>query len=362
VGDNNYGSISVGHADWDAILGARYGQFMKKRSGQANPYPNQTSSVQRFFPTVGNHDRDVGVAGHLDYFHTDPGHPAGRLPPGVHDGTQSYYDVELPIEGGGSVRIFAMDSESFASSAASQADQSDWLHDGLTGSTATWNFVLLHRPPYSSGIYQSSSLFQLPYQQWGADAVIAGHDHDYERLRVTDSSQTEMLYFVNGLGGAETRPFGAHAPGSEFRYNETAGAMRIVVTEEVAQFEFLAVEFDTDGTDGGVLVDSFTLVRSNVLTADFNGDGFVDEVDLNIWKSAHGDSDSADADGDGDSDGADFLAWQRQRSNIQPFAPTATHSTSAVPEPATRACVLWSTAGLAIVSWRPRRRPARDAA
>jgi tartrate-resistant acid phosphatase type 5 len=37
---------------------------------------------------------------------------------------------------------------------------------------------------------------QWPFAAWGATAVLAGHDHDYERLTVGG-----LPYFVNGLGG-----------------------------------------------------------------------------------------------------------------------------------------------------------------
>lgn len=356
LGDNNYGNLAVGNADWDTILGARYGQFMKQRTGGVNPYPNQTSSTQRFFPVVGNHDAVGGtIAGHVDYFHSDPGGPAGRLPAGIHDATQSYYDFILPIEGGsGSIHVFAMDSEAFAFTPGSQAAQIEWLRDGLRSSTATWDFVTLHRAPFSSGLHNTDPLYHLPFQQWGADAVLAGHDHLYERLRVSDASQTEMLYFVNGLGGQSIYTFGPRAPGSELRYNENTGAMRISVTDQEAHFEFLAVEFGTDGLDGGTPVDSFTLMQGNLptppaLTADFNDDGFVDTEDLLIWSSAFGPSDLADADGDHDSDGDDFLTWQRQKSSFQPlYDPTIV----AVPEPATGAC-MGLLAGV-LVLFRPR--------
>jgi hypothetical protein len=340
LGDNNYGSVAVGHEDWEGILGARYGRFMKSRTGPgANPYPLQTSAVQRFFPAIGNHDIDSQgtIAGYLDYFHADPGAAAGRLPAGVHADTQSYYDFALPIEGGsGSVRVFAMDSESYAASSASRSDQIAWLRDGLKNSTATWNFVTLHRPSFSSSqLHGSDPLMQLPFQQWGAHAVLAGHAHLYERLRVTDATQEEMLYFVNGLGGAATYNFGARAPGSEFRYNESRGAMRVTVTDLEARFEFLGVDVGEDGLNGGALIDSFTLLKSNLptppeLTADFNDDDFVDDADLLIWRSAFGVSNLADADGDGASGGDDFLAWQSQRS---PFRDAASLIV-AVPEPA----------------------------
>ena len=55
-------------------------------------------------------------------------------------------------------------------------------------------------------------------------------------------------------------------------------------------------------------VDVSALVAS---TADFNGDGSVNGLDLAQWEGDVGLNGNSDADGDGDSDGADYLAWQR---------------------------------------------------
>lgn len=267
LGDNHYGQIDVGHSDWESRLGSRYGGFMKGRAD--NRYSNQTSATQRFFPTVGNHDSSATgtgqsgssggiIPGYVDYFHTDPGNP-GRLPAGVHNSTHSYYDVVLPIEGGsGTIRLFAMDSDSFRVNASSRNAQRAWLEDGLRNSTSTWNIVTTHHPAYSSGSHGSDATMQLPFQQWGADVVLSGHDHDYERLRITDSTQTDMLYLVVGLGGRSPRGFDPAAPGSEVRFTGQVGAQRITVTDTTATFEFLSV----GGPGGaGVLRDSFTLTK-----------------------------------------------------------------------------------------------------
>ena len=46
-------------------------------------------------------------------------------------------------------------------------------------------------------------------------------------------------------------------------------------------------------------------------SADFNGDGAVDEEDLALWRNRYA-GNGADADGDGDTDGTDVLIWQRE--------------------------------------------------
>lgn len=97
------------------------------------------------------------------------------------------------------------------------------------------------------------------------------------------------------------------------------------------------------------LIDSYTLVKANaptppVLTADFNGDGFVNNADLAIWRvAAQAMNDQGDADADGDSDGADLLAWQSQVSSFQPIGALGSTSASiAVPEPSAAVLVLFA--------------------
>ena len=72
---------------------------------------------------------------------------------------------------------------------------------------------------------------------------------------------------------------------------------------------------------------------------DFNGDGVVNGLDLNIWLANVGITSGAsvvqgDADGDGDVDGHDFLVWQL---NLGPYpgagAGSGSELSGAVPEP-----------------------------
>ncbi|WP_145060116.1 metallophosphoesterase [Adhaeretor mobilis] len=63
-------------------------------------------------------------------------------------------------------------------------------------------------------------------------------------------------------------------------------------------------------------------------SADFDGDGDVDDADLLQWKSSYGVDALADADSDGDSDGQDFLAWQRQYTGSLTVATTVVEPSS----------------------------------
>ncbi len=90
---------------------------------------------------------------------------------------------------------------------------------------------------------------QWPFKNWGATAVIAGHDHTYERLIVDD-----LLYFVNGLGGKSKYSFSNPIPGSQVRYNSDYGAMLVEANQDSITFKFYSRAND--------LIDTYTLLNN----------------------------------------------------------------------------------------------------
>ena len=67
--------------------------------------------------------------------------------------------------------------------------QGEWLKEELASSTSKFNIVVGHQTPYSSGFtdrpgHGNSPDLQWPFKEWGADLVVSGHEHIYERLRV----------------------------------------------------------------------------------------------------------------------------------------------------------------------------------
>lgn len=100
------------------------------------------------------------------------------------------------------------------------------------------------------------------------------------------------------------------------------------ITLEDSSFSWAFISFD----------DPLTLTPT--YSADFDGDGDVDNLDLAQWEASYNVDALSDADGDGDSDGADFLAWQQQ------FTGDLSSSlavTAAVPEPASVLLLLFGT-------------------
>src|SRR5678816_995945 len=102
----------------------------------------------------------------------------------------------------GPVEIFALNSELEPDGNTNGSVQAQWLQSQLSASTAPWKLVYCHAPPYSSGgVWGSQPYMQWPFADWGASAVLSGHDHLYERVLTNG-----IPYFVNGLGGVGTYP------------------------------------------------------------------------------------------------------------------------------------------------------------
>lgn len=210
TGDNNYPS---GAADTiDANIGKYFHGYIFPYLGTYDSEADQN----RFFPSLGNHDwYTEGAQPYLDYF---------SLP-----GNERYYDFIW-----GPVHFFVVDSDEHEPDGINAGSaQAAWLKQVLASSTSIWNIVYTHYPPFSSGAHGSTDWMQWPYAAWGADALLAGHDHLFERLLVDG-----IPYFTNGTGGGGLYNFGEPLPESKFRYNANYGAMLVTANETELLFEF----------------------------------------------------------------------------------------------------------------------------
>ncbi len=232
LGDNNYASGLASTIDEN--IGKYFGDFIGGYKGDHGP----GAVTNRFWPSVGNHDWYSLPTGsmqpYLDYFPALPNN--GR-----------YYDFVV-----GNVHFFSMDSDLHEPDGRTATSvQALWLRDRLQAATECFKVVYFHHPPYSSGeaTYTVADM-QWPFLAWGADVVLTGHQHQYERL-VVDG----MTYVVAGLGGAKNRfAFFATQPGSIVRYNAGFGALRAEVTADNLSFEF------RDTTDR--VVDAFAFAKA----------------------------------------------------------------------------------------------------
>lgn len=228
LGDNNYPAGDAAQID------AHIGQYYSKWIGNYAGTFGAGSATNRFFPSLGNHDWVLAnAAAYLNYF---------TLP-----GNERYYDFVR-----GPVHFYALDSDPHEPDGiTSTSVQAAWLQAKLASATEPFQVVYFHHPPYSSASHGNTPELQWPFRQWGADVVLSGHDHSYERV-VIDG----FPYLVNGLGGAPKYGFNAPVAGSTVRFDGDHGALIVDATEKLMTLDFVS--------RADVVIDRFALPRDTV--------------------------------------------------------------------------------------------------
>jgi acid phosphatase type 7 len=182
-------------------------------------------------PTPGNHDyMTAGARPYYNYF----GDAAGRSGRG-------YYSYSL-----GSWHIIVLNSEI---QTRRGSPQERWLRQELAENTNRCVLAYWHRPLFSSvreeRRYRTDilPLWEALYEA-GADVVLNGHDHVYERFaRQNPSGEVDeergIRQFIVGTGGRSLYPFGVPASNSEAKTNETYGLLKLTLHEDRYDWEFV---------------------------------------------------------------------------------------------------------------------------
>ena len=190
----------------------------------------------RTWPAPGNHEYATeGASGYFAYF----GQAAGR----------GYYQLKL-----GSWRVFSLDSNL---APAEHAAQLAWLRAELARAPAQCTLAYWHHPLYSSGGHGSNAKMAAAWtllQEAGAEIVLSGHDHHYERFAPQDArgkaDPRGIRQFVVGTGGAYTTPlFPLALANSERRDAARSGVLKLVLAPQGYTWEFL--EATNDGLPNG---------------------------------------------------------------------------------------------------------------
>jgi hypothetical protein len=186
-------------------------------------------------PAVGNHEYITpGAAGYFAYFGAAAGDP-GR----------GYYGYRL-----GAWQVVVLNSNCApAGGCSDSAPQLRWLRDLLGASRARCTLAYWHHPRFSSGLHGDDPTvagFWRALHEAGADVVLAGHDHDYERFApLAPSGRVDrrrgITQFVVGTGGRSLYPFVRRAHGSEMRQSHTFGVLRLTLRAGSYDWRFLPV-------------------------------------------------------------------------------------------------------------------------
>ncbi|MCA1830439.1 MAG: metallophosphoesterase, partial [Actinobacteria bacterium] len=163
-------------------------------------------------PVPGNHEYGSATArGYFDYFRSRAG---GR--------SKGYYSYDI-----GSWHMIALNSNcGGAGGCGAVSPQLQWLVADLRAHRNRCTLAYWHHPRFSSGLHgddESTAPFWRALYTGGADVVLNGHDHDYERFAPqTPAGKADTKHgireFVVGTGGRNLYPFLFVRPNSEERH------------------------------------------------------------------------------------------------------------------------------------------------
>jgi hypothetical protein len=158
MGDNIYGSKTPG-------------DYKKKFE---DPYKALLDAGVKFYASLGNHD--------------DPNQDLYKL---FNMNGQRYYTLKK-----GNATFYALDSNYM------DPNQLSWLETQLDQSDSAWNICFFHHPFYTHAKFHGADVdlktrIEPLFIKSGVNAVLAGHQHVYERLK----PQNGIYYFVLGNSG-----------------------------------------------------------------------------------------------------------------------------------------------------------------
>jgi hypothetical protein len=326
--------------------------------------------------TLGNHDANNGSTSstaNFPYFDMFTFPTAGECG-GVASGTERYFSWDY-----GNVHVVNLDSQTSSRNTmevnGSDGPMAAWLRNDLASTTKTWIIVIFHHPPYSKGSHDSDTEGQMVQmrtnfgpilENGGADVVLVGHSHAYERSMLIDSHYGVSSTLTNAMkkNAGSGRPSGTGAYikpltgprdhfGTVYTVTGSAGSADGGSLNHAAMY----VSYNTGGTlnldiNGNTLSatyiekgattgtfttpDTFTIIKQGA--ADSDGDSVADEFEIANGMNRFSNADAAtDNDGDGLDAVAEYLfglnpgGSDRYPWTTSPINPTTGHVDIAFP-------------------------------
>jgi hypothetical protein len=200
---------------------------------------------------AGNGCSTPGASGYYTYF----GDRASPREPSCTINCQGYYSYDV-----GSWHLVALNSECTqpgVGGCSASSPQTQWLKADLDAHPNTCTLAYFHRPYFSDKggtVAKVKQLFTALYNG-GADVLLVGHQHIYERFRPQSPSGAAaangVRQFIVGTGGKSTTALASPAPtGAESRSTGTFGVLKLTLHPTSYDFQF-APEAGKTFTDTG---------------------------------------------------------------------------------------------------------------
>lgn len=200
---------------------------------------------------------------------------------GTPSGTELYYSFDY-----GNAHFVALNSEAFALTFFRNTDMSKWLKQDLAASDKLWKILFWHQPPYSKGSHDNDDFYEIfmkamrenynpILERLGADMVLCGHSHVYERSHLINGHYGKTPSFKEHMFIDNEEPYEKYLDGD----SANLGTMYVVVgnsgkSEDEAPGGhpiFAATDYGNDAI-GSLLVN----IEGNKLTGKYiRGDGTI---------------------------------------------------------------------------------------
>jgi hypothetical protein len=203
--------------------------------------PSWGRVLSRTHPVIGNHEyltsgdvgcsqSNAGGAGYFDYF----GAAAGTR-------GQGYYSFDV-----GAWHLIALNSNcGDVGGCDPSTPEGRWLAQDLAAHRNRCTLAYWHIPLFSSGGRAKRTALPLWTQLYdaGADVVLTGHDHIYERFAPQRpdgglDARSGIREFVVGTGGANHTTIRSVAPNSEVRNVTTFGVLELTLSDGSYDWQF----------------------------------------------------------------------------------------------------------------------------
>lgn len=200
------------------------------------------------YPVPGNHEYlTPGATGYFEYF------GARGAPPG------GYYSFDV-----GAWHMIALNSECAQPGVGGcgvGSPQESWLVSDLAAHRTMCTLAFWHEPRFTSGRNGNHPAQQALWEDlyaFGAEIVLNGHDHIYERFAPQNALQKPdsngIREFIVGGGGNNHQPnYGTIQPNSVVRDNTTYGVLKLTLRAGSYDWQYLPAQHQGNGTftDGG---------------------------------------------------------------------------------------------------------------
>jgi len=196
----------------------------------------------RMLPVVGNHEyHTAGAAGYFGYFGAVANGPGG------------YYATDVGVW-----RVYVLNSQCSQVSCSADSPQVRWLRADLAANPRECVVALWHESRFSSGPHGDATWvgpFWDALYAAGAEIVLSGHDHMYERFEPMDPTgaldRTKgLVQFVVGTGGIGFVQVSNVRPTSVIRENSTFGVLKLTLRPEGYDWQFVPVAGRTFADSG----------------------------------------------------------------------------------------------------------------